>query len=117
MNGTPINTRLIATCFRCGGNVRLDRYQAMVAGMMILRNSEGWNRITPGMLIQRVAPMALWPMTSTTTSRHTPTRYASGTQRAMKRGSSWAMTNIETRPIPNEVACLSSRSQFLPLAE
>ncbi|MNR54434.1 hypothetical protein D3C85_1746150 [compost metagenome] len=35
----------------------------------------------------------------------------------MKRGSSWAMMNIDTRPMPNEVACLSSRSQFLPLAE
>ncbi|MNT15996.1 hypothetical protein D3C72_1510790 [compost metagenome] len=74
MNGTPISTRLIATCFRCGGNVRLDRYQAMVAGMMIFMNSEGWKRITPGMLIQRVAPMALWPITSTTTSNSTPAR-------------------------------------------
>ena len=35
-------------------------------------NSDGWKRITPGMLIQRVAPMALWPMTSTTTSSNTP---------------------------------------------
>lgn len=33
---------------RCGGKVRLDRYQAMVAGMMIFMNSEGWKRITPG---------------------------------------------------------------------
>ena len=46
----------------------------MVAGMMIFMNSEGWKRITPGMLIQRVAPMAVWPMTSTATSRPTPTR-------------------------------------------
>lgn len=74
MNGTPISTRLIATCLRCGGKVRLDRYQAMVAGMMIFMNSEGWKRITPGMLIQRVAPIALWPMTSTTTSNSTPVR-------------------------------------------
>src|SRR3990167_9139010 len=35
----------------------------------------------------------------------------------MNRGSNWAMTIIDTRPIPNEVACLASRSQFLPLAE
>ncbi|MCY1437472.1 hypothetical protein D9M71_536350 [compost metagenome] len=73
MNGTPISTRLIATCFKWGGKVRLDRYQAMVAGMMIFMNSEGWKRITPGMLIQRVAPMAVWPMISTTISRPTPT--------------------------------------------
>ncbi|MNQ96131.1 hypothetical protein D3C85_1117230 [compost metagenome] len=72
MNGTPISIRLIATCLRCGGKERLARYQAMVAGMMIFMNSEGWKRITPGMLIQRVAPMALCPMTSTTTSRMTP---------------------------------------------
>lgn len=73
MNGRPIRIRLITTCFKCGGSERLARYQAMVAGMMIFMNSEGWKRITPGMLIQRVAPMALWPMTSTTTSRITPT--------------------------------------------
>src|SRR3989344_8823994 len=35
----------------------------------------------------------------------------------MNRGSNWAMTIIDTRPIPNEVACLASRSQLLPLAE
>src|SRR5471032_3386874 len=35
----------------------------------------------------------------------------------MKRGSNWAMTIIDTRPMPNEVACLASRSQLLPLAE
>ncbi|MNN95399.1 hypothetical protein D3C81_2141970 [compost metagenome] len=72
MSGMPISNRLMHTCLRCGGRERLARYQAMVAGMMIFMNSEGWKRITPGMLIQRVAPMALWPMTSTTTSRITP---------------------------------------------
>ena len=116
-NGTPISIKLIATCLSCGGKVRLERYQAMVAGIKIFMNSEGWKRITPGMLIQRVAPIALWPITSTTTSNNTPTRYPMGTQRAIKRGSSWAMINIDTRPIPNEVACLLSRSQLLPLAE
>ncbi|MNC70189.1 hypothetical protein D3C75_1209720 [compost metagenome] len=73
MNGTPISSRLIPTCLSCGGKLRLARYQAMVAGMMIFMNSEGWKRITPGMLIQRVAPMALWPMMSTTSSNTTPT--------------------------------------------
>ncbi|MCY1178007.1 hypothetical protein D9M73_183400 [compost metagenome] len=59
MNGKPIRNRLTPTCLSCGGKVRLDRYQAMVAGIRIFMNSEGWKRITPGMLIQRVAPMAL----------------------------------------------------------
>ena len=72
MNGKPISNRLTPTCLSCGGKVRLDRYQAMVAGIRIFMNSEGWKRITPGMLIQRVAPMALWPMMSTTTSNSTP---------------------------------------------
>ena len=89
----------------------------MVAGIRIFMNSDGWKRITPGMLIQRVAPMALWPMTSTTTSNNTPATYPKGTQRAMKRGSNWAITTIDSRPRPNEDACLISRSQFLPLAE
>ncbi len=35
----------------------------------------------------------------------------------MKRGSNWAITTIDTRPRPNDDACLISRSQFLPLAE
>lgn len=59
MNGTPINIRLMPTCLSWGGSVRFDRYQAMVAGIKIFMNSDGWKRITPGMLIQRVAPMAL----------------------------------------------------------
>ncbi|MNE28030.1 hypothetical protein D3C80_1214570 [compost metagenome] len=71
--GTRISTRLIAMCLSFGGRLCRDRYQAMVAGMMIFMNSEGWKRITPGMLIQRVAPMAVWPMISTTISRPTPT--------------------------------------------
>ncbi|KAF1023786.1 MAG: hypothetical protein GAK37_03206 [Pseudomonas sp.] len=115
--GTPIRIRLTPTCLSWGGKVRLDRYQAMVAGIRIFMNSEGWKRITPGTLIQRVAPMALWPITSTTTSNNTPATYPSGTQRAMNRGSSWAMTTIDNRPRPNEDACLMSRSQLLPLAE
>src|SRR5476649_1177222 len=35
----------------------------------------------------------------------------------MNRGSNWAITTIDTKPMPNEVACLASRSQLLPLAE
>src|SRR5690606_23218295 len=61
--------------------------------------------------------MALWPITSTTTSSPTPTTYANGTQRAMKRGSNWAITNMAARPKPKELACLASNSRFLPLAE
>ncbi|MNP15876.1 hypothetical protein D3C76_1082480 [compost metagenome] len=72
INGTPISIRLTPTCLSWGGKVRLDKYQAMVAGIRIFMNSEGWKRMTPGILIQRVAPMALWPMTSTTTSKSTP---------------------------------------------
>ncbi|MCY1408381.1 hypothetical protein D9M71_237010 [compost metagenome] len=72
--GTTISARLIRLCFSPGGRLRLDRYQAMVIGISSFMNSAGWKRITPGMLIQRVAPMALWPITSTTTSRATPIR-------------------------------------------
>ena len=39
--GTPMSIRLTATCLSCGGKVRLDRYQAMVAGIRIFMNSEG----------------------------------------------------------------------------
>ena len=72
--GIRISTRLMTMCLSLGGRLCRARYQAMVAGMMIFMNSEGWKRITPGMLIQRVAPIAVWPMTSTATSRPTPTR-------------------------------------------
>ncbi|MCY1214972.1 hypothetical protein D9M72_268050 [compost metagenome] len=71
--GTRISTRLTTMCLSLGGRLCRDRYQAMVAGMMIFMNSEGWKRITPGMLIQRVAPMAVWPMISTASSKATPT--------------------------------------------
>ncbi|MNG14499.1 hypothetical protein D3C84_982550 [compost metagenome] len=72
--GMTISTRLTTMCLNLGGRLCRARYQAMVAGMMIFMNSDGWKRITPGMLIQRVAPMAVWPITSTTTSRPTPTK-------------------------------------------
>jgi len=57
-----------------GGRLRDDRYQAMVIGMMIFMNSDGWKRITPGMLIQRVAPIAVCPATSTAISSATTPR-------------------------------------------
>ncbi len=72
--GTRISDRLIAVCLMLGGRLREDRYQAMVIGMMIFMNSDGWKRITPGMLIQRVAPIAVWPTTSTATSSATTAR-------------------------------------------
>ncbi len=73
-NGTKISDRLIAVCLRLGGRLRVERYQAIVIGMMIFMNSDGWKRITPGMLIQRVAPIAVCPTTSTATSSATTPR-------------------------------------------
>jgi hypothetical protein len=70
--GTRISARLIAMCLKRGGSERLERYQAMVIGMTIFITSEGWKRMTPGMLIQRVAPIAVCPINSTATSKETP---------------------------------------------
>ena len=53
----------------------------MVIGMMIFKNSEGWNLMKPRSS-QRCAPLPMWPNTMTHSSSTMQTAKAGGAQRA-----------------------------------
>ena len=71
--GTRMAAATIATEVKLGGNGRSFRYQAHASGTASFMISDGWNRMKPRSS-QRCAPIAISPVSMTTSSRIRPSR-------------------------------------------
>ena len=72
--GTTQSAKATTRCQPRGGTERSCRYQATASGTASFIISEGWNRGSPGKSSQRVEPLAVTPMASTTSSSARPRR-------------------------------------------